>query len=365
MRPRRFFLPTLSRHLVREFVGTFGLTLAAFLAIYILADFFDRIDLFLKNDASLGAIIRSFLFKLPLVVTQVTPMAVLAAALIGLGMLTRQNEFVALRACGVSLGQVLAPLLLVAATVAGLVFTWNETVVPYSARRWHEIDMLEIRKRGAATGFTPGREVWYRGRAGFYNIDRVASGKRTLYGLTVWQVNERFQPTRVIEVATASWTGAEWAMHNVTVREFGAAGVTVQEDGARSFVLPETFDDFRVASVEPEEFSYGMLRRQITHLRRKGVDVSESLVDLHLKLALPAASIIMMMLAVPLATRGTRVSSLAAGIGFGFAIGFSYFFVLAFARALGQTSTLPPLAAAWLANALFAVVGGYYLLGSD
>ena len=38
--------------------------------------------------------------------TQVTPLAVLAGGLIGLGLLARQNEFVAMRACGVSIWQV-------------------------------------------------------------------------------------------------------------------------------------------------------------------------------------------------------------------------------------------------------------------
>jgi hypothetical protein len=75
-----------------------------------------------------------------------------------------------------------------------------------------------------------------------------------------------------------------------------------------------------------------MLRRQIKDLRRKGVDTSESWVDLHLKIALPAASIMMMLLAVPLTTAGTRVTSFAASIGLGFAVGFSYFVLVAFAR---------------------------------
>jgi lipopolysaccharide export system permease protein len=73
----------------------------------------------------------------------------------------------------------------------------------------------------------------------------------------------------------------------------------------------------------------------------------------------------MVLLAVPLATRGTRATSLPAAIGLGCLIGFSYFFVVGFARALGQTGTLPPVAAAWTANALFALVAGYYQLSAD
>ena len=108
-----------------------------------------------------------------------------------------------------------------------------------------------------------------------------------------------------------------------------------------------------------------MLRRQIRSLRAKGVDASESLVDLHLKVATPFAAVVMMLLAVPLATRGTRATSLPAAIGLGFAIGISYFFVVGFSRALGQTGSLPPLVAAWTANAVFAVVAGYYQVAAD
>jgi lipopolysaccharide export LptBFGC system permease protein LptF len=39
--------------------------------------------------------------------------------------------------------------------------------------------------------------------------------------------------------------------------------------------------------------------------------------------------------------------------------------VLVFARALGQSGALPPLLAAWSANAIFLVFGGYLVLGAD
>ena len=361
---RRFVLPVVSRHLMRQFLGTFLLTLAAFVAIFVLVDFFDRLDSFLRHDAALGAIVRSFLFKIPLVVTQVTPAAVLVGGLVGLGLLARQNEFVALRSCGVSVWQIAAPLLLLGSVISAGTFLWNETVVPYSARRWHAIENLEIKKRGVASVFT-GREVWFHGRAGFYNIDRVSPRHRTLYGLSVYQLGSDFRPLRLVEVESAVWEDGRWELNNVRTLEFAADGVREAVGPPANFTLPETLEDFRAVSVEPEELSYGMLRRQIKDLLRKGVDASESWVDLHLKLSLPAASLMMMLLAVPLAASGTRVTSFAASIGLGFAVGFSYFVLVAFSRALGQSGALPPALAAWAANALFALVGSFYLLGAE
>ena len=236
--------------------------------------------------------------------------------------------------------------------------------MPYSAHRWHEIENLEIKGRGPASVFA-GREVWFHGRAGFYNIDRVSPRKQTLWGLAVYQLDADFRLARLIEAESAVWDGTRWQLAGARTLEFAAEGVREQQAAPPGFAIPETLEDFRAVSVEPEELSYGMLRRQIKDLRRKGVDTSESLVDLHLKLAYPAASLIMMLLAVPLTAAGTRVTSFAASVGVGFAVGFAYFFLVAFTRPLGQTGSLPPALAAWAANAIFALVGSFYLLGGE
>jgi lipopolysaccharide export system permease protein len=164
--PRRFLLRVLGRHLAREFLGAFALALGAFVLIFLTAEFFDRLDSFLRHDAPAGAIVRFFVFRIPLVVTQAMPAAALVGGLVGLGLLARQNEFVALRACGVSVWHIAAPLLGHGDLLSVGVFVWNETVVPYSARRWHTIENTEIKKR-RTSGVFAGREVWYHGRAGF------------------------------------------------------------------------------------------------------------------------------------------------------------------------------------------------------
>jgi lipopolysaccharide export system permease protein len=222
----------------------------------------------------------------------------------------------------------------------------------------------EIKQKTYSGVFT-GREFWYHGGAGFYNVGRVVPRHGQLLGLTVYQIGDDFRPTRVIRAESATWTGEGWDLKNPRTLEFDTDPSREVPGTPDGFVLPETLDDFKVVSVEAEEYSYRMLRDQIASLQAKGVDASESWVDLHLKVALPVASFVLMLVAVPIAARGTRVTSLPAAVGLGFVIGFSYFIVLAFARALGQTGALPPLIAAWTSNVVFVFVGAYHLLGSD
>lgn len=361
---RAFKSSVLGRHLRREFLRAFVLTLLAFIAIYVVAEFFDRLDDFLESNAAPSAVVRAFAYKLPLITAQVAPLAVLAGALLGLGLLGRGNEFVAMRACGLSLWQILAPLGLVALLLAAGIVVWNDTLVPASMQRWHQVWNQEIKRRRPATLFT-GREFWYRGAAGLYNVDRIAVRRRTLFGVTVYQLGNDFRPTRAIQIGTAVWRDDRWELTDVRTYEFGGDGPRDTVGAPAGFTLPEAFDDFRLVSVEPEEFSYRALREQIASLRAKGVDASEALVDLHLKLALPAGSLVLMLLAVPLVARTTRASSLAAATGLGFALGFGYFILLAFCRALGQSGALPPLVAAWTANVVYVGIGLYHLLGSE
>jgi lipopolysaccharide export LptBFGC system permease protein LptF len=58
---RRPIAKILSRYLVSEFLRIVALCLVAFIVVYLIADFSDRIDDFLKHQAPVGAIVRYFL----------------------------------------------------------------------------------------------------------------------------------------------------------------------------------------------------------------------------------------------------------------------------------------------------------------
>jgi len=79
--------------------------LASFDLLYIVIDLFDRLDIRLRHhQSSVGPATRYFVFKIPLMLTQITPPAVITAALLAFGLLGRRNGIVALRAGAVSLG---------------------------------------------------------------------------------------------------------------------------------------------------------------------------------------------------------------------------------------------------------------------
>lgn len=356
-------LRVLSRYLIGQFLAIFFPVLAGFVLLYVIIDLFDRLDILLRHQASLGAAARYFFFKVPLMLTQITPPAVIVATLLALGLLSRRGEVIAFRAGGISLGQTAVPLLAMALGISVMALGWNETVVPYSSRRFQHVNNVEIRKR-TLRGILSEREIWYRGGAGFYNIDHVDRARGAVYGLVIYRLDEDFHLRSVLHVPEAHWVDGRWATRGAVEQQVGsdAPPAPIAADG---LPIPESLDDFLEVQREPEELSYSLLRSRIADLTAKGIDASHYLVDLHLKLALPFASAVLTFVAIPIGGRLRRHPSIAAIVGLGTAVGFAYWVLLGLANSLGQSGALPPLVAAWSANVVFLLVGAALFLSSE
>lgn len=357
-------LSVVHRYVAGQFLALFVPILAAFVLLYVIIDLFDRLDVLLRYQASVGAAARYFLFKIPLMVTHITPPAVITAVLLAFGMLGRRNEIIALRAGGISLTQTAVPVLVLAAAVSVACLVWNETVVPYCSRKFQYVNNVEIRKR-AIRGVLSDRAIWYHGADGFYNIDYVDRTQQAVYNLVIYRLDDQFRLRSVVNVRRAQWIDGRWQASGAIEHRLDASALDSTPVPAESVTISETLDDFLEVQREPEELSFSELRDRIQSLTRKGIDASHYLVDLDLKLALPFASTVLALVAVPIGGRLRRHPSVAAIIGLGTAVGFCYWVLLGLSMSLGQSGAIPPLLAAWAANGVYALLGTALFLSSD
>jgi len=365
MRYRFAVFSVTSRYLVRECLAVLLPVILAFVILYLIVDFFDRLDLLLKNHATPISAVRYFVFKIPLIITQIMPPAVLAATLLSLGILSRRNEIIALRASGVSLTQTASPLLLLAAVVSVGTLLWNEVVVPYCTQAYQYVNNVEIRKR-PQRGVLNQREIWYHGADGFYNIEEIEPRSRLLLGLTIYRTDPDFNLHSIVEVPSGRWTGSGWVTSGATEHSVTLDGqIVTRQLLPDQVVIHETLDDFLEVHREPDELSYLDLRQRISDLSRKGIDASSYLVDLNMKLAVPFAALVLACMAIPLAGRVQRHPSLAAIVGLGLMLGFGYWVLLALSNSLGQAAVLPPVVAAWAANIIYGLLGVALFLSGE
>ena len=357
-------LSVINRYVAGQFAAFFLPILASFVLLYVIIDLFDRLDILLRHDATVGAAARYFLFKIPLMITHITPPAVITAVLVAFGMLGRRNEIIALRASGVSLIQTAVPIAGLALAISIGTLIWNETVVPYCSRNFQYVNNVEIRKR-EIRGILSNRAIWYHGAGGFYNIDYVDRTQQAVYDLTIYELDDQFRLHSVIQVPRAQWTDGRWVATGAIEHELDGETFHSRPVPPQDVAIPETLDDFLEVQREPEELSFTALRERIQSLTRKGIDASHYLVDLNLKLALPFSSTVLALIGVPIAGRLRRHPSVAAIIGLGTAVGFCYWVLIGLSRSLGESGAIPPLMAAWAANGIYVLLAVVLFMWSE
>lgn len=349
----------IGRHIASLYMKIFCVCIASFMAIYLVIDFLEKIRHFSEKQAAATDVALFFLYKIPEIVTQVAPLAVLMATLLSLGMLSRTSEIIAMRSCGMSLPEIARPILVTSFCISIAVIFVNEFILPASYQSMRYVEEVSINRNNLNTFFRE-NNIWYREGNYILQAKLFNPQQQRLYGVTLWQFVEGMTPTKRMDAETAENVGTGWLLKNVVSRGMGGGNVM------QTATLPQTqayinlkLTDLKVLDKSADNMGFMQLMRYAQKLQKGGYDATPYLVLKHSKLSLPFASFIMAFLGIPFAMRGGRSSGVALGIGFSLGIGFTYFVLNAILLSLGQTGILPPLVAAWSANLIFAMTGAW------
>lgn len=357
----------LHRYILVQLVRNLLLSLVGFTLLFLIFDFFDRIDNIVAENASVLTGVQYFLFKIPLTVTLMLPVAMLVATMLTIGLLSKNSEITAMRASGTAVMWLARPVLAVGIGASILALFLNEAVVPYTTRRVKEIYNIDIRQKDKRGGYSQS-DIWWRSKNSFYSVGMFDSRTNQMLDFSEFKLGDDFTIERRIDAEKTSWLNPTlgWSMRGVTDYRFNE---TAAPEIARYPVLPlpirDRPEDFYDVKTEPQTMSYRQLRRFIKQQARNGIPITGYLADLHGKIAFPFISFIITLIALPFALKPARSGSLAASFVAGLVIGFSYYAVDSFSIAMGRAEIWPPILAAWMANLLMGFVGLVLSLGTE
>ncbi|MFW5986119.1 MAG: LptF/LptG family permease [Halanaerobiales bacterium] len=316
---------------------------------------FQLTDLIIIKDIPANVVFELLLYQLPDIIVQTFPIAILFATMSGMSRLNRENEFTALRLGGVSLYRLILPMVLLGIVISSLTFYINEGVVPWSNHRAQNIIRRNILKQ---PGPDIQENVFFKGPEGrLFFVNKFDEEDNRLEKIVVYNLPDKKDFPEIITASYGEIIDNKWRLEGGIIHRYNEKGelhravMFEQMEYEITGEVDNFFGDQRTTS----EMSRERLRKDIELFRKSGIDVGSLLIDYHLKLSMPLAALIFILIGTPLSL--SSKDSRSASIILTIIIVFLYYLVLSLSRSFGKNGRIPPLLAAWLPNLTFGLIG--------
>jgi LPS export ABC transporter permease LptF/LPS export ABC transporter permease LptG len=347
----------LDRYIVREVFRHALLGLAVFTFVFFVPQLVRLMELFVRHSGSGAQILELFLCIFPGVFTFTLPMAVLIGVLLGLGRMSADSEIIALTALGIGRRRILLPVGVLAVSGGLVTLCMTLWLGPFAVHKYRSLE-----------------------------TDLLAS--QASFAVQPRVFDERF-PKLVLYVNDVSASGTQW--HGVFLAEAGGENGSQLTLAENAIVIAEPKEGklelhlrggstHEFSREDPDRYSVtafgqsdwplevnGLVPAQPRELSNSERSLRELLnshdanwrearVELHHRLAFPAACLVFALIAVPLGAQPRR-GGRAAGSLLAVVIIASYYLLTVIGTGFARQDAVPPAVGIWGADMLLAILG--------
>lgn len=355
---------TLSFYIARHFLTWFGAVFGTMIGIAFLLDYIELIRRSGSRDqASWGVLLEMAALKLPHTAQDVMPFAILFGTMLVFWRLTRSNELVAARAAGISAWAFLAPAVLTALLIGMVSIMLFNPIASAMEAGYEKLENRILRSNDDPTSLANG-ELWLRQSDGaggqvILHGEKLTGSDLVLHNVGLFFIDARAQFTGRIEAQSARLGSGFWAIE--------------RGQRFRPGEPPEKFAALRLASgltarkieeslASPDSMSFWELPGYITLLEQSGFSAQRHRLHFNVLLARPLLFCAMVLVAASFSLRMQRRGGAIVLLMSGVAAGFLLYFVSDVVFALGLSSKIPVLLAAWTPAGVSMIFGVSMLL---
>ena len=349
-------------YIYKKFIGTFFFAIAMLILIVIIFDVSENIDKFIKHEAPWQRVVVDYyLMSIPYYINLFIHLFAFITVVFFTSKMAARTEIVAILSGGISFWRFLVPYMMAAVTIAIMSLFFGNFLIPKTneIRRHFKDEYMERLSQSA--GLNLHVQI---GKDEFVYVERYSASKQ--YGLMFsW---EKFDGSKLKYKVLADVlyhdTVAEnsWYFDPYTIRTIVGDEETL-EMGRNYHTLMNLYpkDLFKMKE-DFEEMDFFELREQIHGMREKGSEnVKEYEVEMHRRMAAPAAIIILTLIGAALSSRKV-LGGIGRHLGIGITIAFTYILFMQISKSYAISGNLSPFMAAWTPNLIFAALGIYLLV---
>ncbi|MCT2563707.1 LptF/LptG family permease [Chryseobacterium herbae] len=151
-------LKILDRYIIKTFFGPFFFIFSVLFFIFIVNIIWVQLGQFMGKGLSYWQILKLLFYLGVSVISMVLPLTILLASIMSFGEFGERYELAAMKAAGISLTRVMAPLLGVATVLAVMLFFFSNNIIPDFQKKAKNM-LFNIAQTKPALNFTPGQFI--------------------------------------------------------------------------------------------------------------------------------------------------------------------------------------------------------------
>ncbi|HZT28237.1 MAG TPA: LptF/LptG family permease [Bryobacteraceae bacterium] len=362
----------LNRYVFREILTSALLGTLLATAVIFLQGVGSIFEVLVRSSAKPETILYLFLLSVPPLLPLTIPFGVLVGILIGLGRMSGDGEITAMRAAGVSSRTVITPVLFFAMLATAVAGAASLRLTPLAMReRVRVINKLEATQLSADIQPRVFEEDFPNT---ILYVGDVRPGPVTLWrNVFIADVTPPEQRTSglrdkadgpLITVAHEAVAVPDIEHNRIQLSLKDASTHEMGKDGVANDAFFPSGQQALQAQAPSEVHRHPMSEmntRELIPLSRSGPDWVEARIELHRRLALPLACIVLALVGIPLGASTRKGGKSAGYVNAVFLAFFCYYLAFITLIGLARQRTLPVEVAVWLPNAVFFTAGVAFL----
>ena len=349
-------------YILKKFIGTFFFAVSLLMVIIIVFDLSENIDSFLKHDAPWQkVVVNYYLTSIPYYINQFIHLFVFISVIFFTSKMATHTEVIAILSSGISFKRFLFPYITGAILLTIMSLYLGNFLIPKmnEIRRQFKDEYIEQLVRSSGRNIhiqTDTNEFVY---VETYNLKKDLGYRFTL---EQYDGNELTFKMCADVIYHDSVDDHRFRIDNYTKRYINGDRETIVNGFRIDTILPRlSGSDFYNTKEDFEEMNFYELHEHIESMRLRGVEgVRRYEVEMHQRMAQPAAVIILTLIGVSLSCRKIR-GGMGMHLGLGITIAFTYILFAKIAMAFGVSGGVSPMLAAWIPNILFSGLAAFFL----
>lgn len=349
------YIKIIDWYIIKKYLGTFAFTLAIFTVISVVFDISEKLDDFLKGNATTSQIIFEYYGGfIPFYLNFLSPLINFIAVIFFTAKMADQTEIVPILCGKASFNRFLRPYFLASTLIFIVSMIFNQLIIPETNRLMTTFENTYLKDRDN----TRSNVHIQLDQSTFVYMESFDNKTKNGYRFTIESFDKDELKSKLM-ADRISWDSTlhKWKIYSYTIRHVDGLKERMESGVEKDTTLDMRPIDFDVRDNIYSAMNHKELSEKIEKEKIRGSGIMVNLeLEKYKRWVYPFSTYVLTLIGVALSSRKVR-GGVGLPLGIGIAMSFLYILLIQFANVFALKGGLHPLIAVLIPNIIFGTIG--------